>query len=422
LARAEDEAPTGYRRLIRRNSDFRFLWFGQIISLLGDWLNLIASAALIAMLTESGLAVGALFVIRMLAPFVVSPLAGVVADQFSRKYVLVFSDLARSITVLGFLFVREPDQVWLLYLLVATEAAISAFFFTARSAILPDIVSTAELGAANALGSATWSVMLALGAALGGLLSGLFGVYSAFVIDSFTFLASAFLILRIRRAIKPSHGGAVKTLGDGVRQYVEGLRYLSANADIFLITLHKAALGLMLGPSFNIVLVTISEKVFVLGIGGGIGLGLFLSAEGLGTGIGSIGTRYFTGDRERSLRLAIVVGYLLGSLGLAICAPLISFAGVLIGSLIRGVGGGIVWVFSTQLLLQLVPGQVRGRVFSSELAIFTLLSAIGAGLVGRLLDTSLGISGVAWIISILTLVPACFWTLWILRQAAQKRG
>jgi hypothetical protein len=65
------------------------LWFGQIVSLFGDWFNLIASAALVANLTESGFAVGGLFMIRKLAPFLASPFAGVVADRYNRKHVLI---------------------------------------------------------------------------------------------------------------------------------------------------------------------------------------------------------------------------------------------------------------------------------------------------------------------------------------------
>jgi MFS family permease len=77
---------------------------------------------------------------------------------------------------LGFLFVRSADQIWLLYLLTAIQLGISGFFFPARNAILPDITTKAELGAANALSSTTWSVMLALGAALGGLVSGIWSI------------------------------------------------------------------------------------------------------------------------------------------------------------------------------------------------------------------------------------------------------
>ena len=94
----------GYGTLVRGNPDFRNLWIGQIISLLGDWFNLIASASLVAALTDSELAVGALFVVRMLAPFAVTPIAGVAADRYNRKNLLIATDIIRAIAVLGFLY------------------------------------------------------------------------------------------------------------------------------------------------------------------------------------------------------------------------------------------------------------------------------------------------------------------------------
>ena len=160
---ANSSESIGYRELIHGNRNFRLLWLGQIISLLGDWFNFVASASLIAILTQSGFAVGSLFVVRMLAPFFISPIAGVVADRYNRKYTLIITDLARVVVAFGFLLVRTADDVWLLYVLTALQLGIGGFFFPTRNAILPDVVSSHELGAANALGSATWSVMLALG-------------------------------------------------------------------------------------------------------------------------------------------------------------------------------------------------------------------------------------------------------------------
>ena len=182
------DSPTGYFELIRKNANFRFLWFGQIVSLFGDWFNLIASAALVATLTESGFAVGGLFIVRMLAPFLTSPIAGVVADRYNRKYILFWADVLRGCTVFGFLLVRDASWIWLVYVLTALQLGISGFFFTARTAILPDLVESRAVGTANAITSATWSAMLALGAAAGGLVAGIFGVYPAFVIDGITFL------------------------------------------------------------------------------------------------------------------------------------------------------------------------------------------------------------------------------------------
>jgi len=131
--KAESHSPVGYGELIRDNANFRNLWLGQIISLLGDWFNLIASAALVAELTQSGFAVGGLFVVRMLAPFLISPIAGVVADRYNRKYILILTDILRAIVVLGFLWIREPQQVWLLYALTAIQLALSGFFFPTRT-------------------------------------------------------------------------------------------------------------------------------------------------------------------------------------------------------------------------------------------------------------------------------------------------
>lgn len=97
------QKPTGYLQLIRQNANFRNLWLGQVISLMGDWFNLIASASLVAHLTQSGLAVGGLFVARMLAQFFMGPFGGALADRFDRKRLLVVTDFARAVIVLGFL-------------------------------------------------------------------------------------------------------------------------------------------------------------------------------------------------------------------------------------------------------------------------------------------------------------------------------
>jgi MFS family permease len=389
------------------------LWFGQIISLLGDWFNLIASASLLALLTGSGLAIGSLYVVRMLAPFLVSPIAGVVADRYNRKTILIATDISRAIAVLGFLLVRDSGQVWLLYVLTAIQLGISGFFFPTRNAILPDVVSQRELGAANALSSATWSVMLALGAALGGIVSGVWGIYTAFTIDALTFLISAYFIFQIRLDHRPGLAGAGKSIWSVYQQYLDGLRFLGRHRDVLVISLHKAVVVLMAGSTFEIIQIAIARDVFVIGIGGGIGLGLMFAVNGIGSGLGPIVARAYTGDRNRPLRLAITLGYLLIALGYVIVAPLFSFSSVLLGAIVRGCGGGIVWVFSTQLLLQLVPNQLRGRIFATEFAIFSVMGAVGAAMVGGLLDSTLTISGVIWLLAGLILTPAILWGLWI---------
>jgi MFS family permease len=412
--------PSGYVSLVRQNPRFRNLWFGQIISLLGDWFNLIASASLIAQLTQSGFAVGGLFVIRMLAPFLISPFAGVAADRFNRKQIMVVTDLARALTVLGFLVVREPDQVWLLYVLTALQLAISGIFIPAQTAILPDIVDEKDLGTANTLTTTAWSVMLALGAAIGGLVSGIWGIYPAFVIDALSFLLSAGFILLIPYE-KPAGGvtGQV-SVGMALRAYIEGLAFLKDEVRILVIALAKAAMAITISGAFQVVQVALADRVYVIGEGGAISLGIMYAVFGVGSGLGPILTRWFTGDRERPLHIAIGLSFFITVFGLVIIAPLWGFGFVLFGMLLRSFGNGMNWVMSNQLLLQLVPNRVRGRVFSTEFAAFTLANAASTALAGYALDnTGLGVSGLLWVMAGLGLIPGVLWMVWIARRTKE---
>lgn len=419
LARTGDHSsPAGYLQVLRHNVDFRNLWLGQVVSLLGDWFNLIASAALVAHLSESGLAIGALFVVRMLAPFLISPFAGAWTDRYDRKKILVVTDLLRAVIVMGFLIVSEPHHLWLLYLLTGLQLAMSGVFYPARNAILPEIVSSKELGAANAISSVSWSAMLAFGAALGGLATGLWGIYPAFVIDSLTFVLSAFIIARIRARpllydptlIRPERRSLL-------REFLEGVRFLARESDLLSVSLLKPVAALTIAGASQVFQVRIAEQIFVVGEGGGLGLGLIYAAIGLGTGIGPVCLRYFTQDREGPMRAGIILAYFVAATGLSTVGTLASFPVVLLGMLLRGVGSGINWVFSTQLLLQTVPDRFRGRVFSTEYALLTLMNATGAATAGWVLDrTPIGLSLSLYILAGLTLAAGLLWAVHTVRR------
>ena len=410
----ETGKPVGYFELIRRNPNFRYLWGGQVVSLLGDWFNLIASAILIAELTGSGFAVGVLFTIRMLAPFLIAPIAGIFADRYNRKHLLIITDIVRAFIVVGFLFVQDENDVWLLYTLTTLLFAVSGFFTPARSAILPDVTSARELGTANTLGAATWSVMLAVGAAIGGLTTGFFGSQTAFVIDGLTFFVSAALLLQIKLPGPPSAAPGTPT-----RAKFTALRYMRQHPDILFIAMHKAAIALLLSAGFQVVQVEIAKNYFVIGVGGAISLGLMYGMNGIGSGIGPILARRWTGDQDRLLRRSISLGYLIGAFGLAITAPLFNLSTVLIGGFFRSIGGGIAWVFSTQLLLQSAPNQIRGRVFGIEFAFFTLMGSIGTAIVGAMLD-QFHVRTILWGMAGLPLIPAVLWWLWQARYSRMQ--
>jgi MFS family permease len=181
-----------------------------------------------------------------------------------------------------------------------------------------------------------------------------------------------------------------------------------------MIAMQKAMLSLVNFTAFQVIQVSIAEQVFVLGAGGGIGLGLMFGFGGLGSALSPIIARRFSGDREPALRRAILVGYAVAAVGLLIAAPLASFGLVLLGATTRAVGGAVIWVFTSQLLLQKVPNRVQGRVFASEFAMFTLAGAVGSGVVGRLID-GVGISASIYWLAGLTLLPGMMWAIWLIR-------
>lgn len=413
----------GYLELIRTNRNFKYLWFGQIVSLLGDWFNLIASAALIAQLTGSGLAIGGLFIVRWLAPFFVSPIAGVLADRYNRRNILILTDIGRAVTVLGFLFIHNEQFLWLLYVLTAVQLGISGVFFPTRNAILPDIVEERAIGTANAITSATWSVMLAVGAALGGMSAGYFGIYPSFMIDSATFVISALIIARIK--IPPcsakEDGACIERKGSFLTEYREGIQYLLCHRDILVITLIKPLAFFTAIGGLQVLQVMIADQVFPIGKASGFSLGFMFMMVGMGTGISPFIARKWTGDEESRLRKTIVLGFVLVAVAMSVIATLKSFPIILCGLLIEGLGSGIIWVFSTQLLLSLTDETVRGRVFSTEFAFLTLANAISAACVGFLTDfPSLGIQWTAFIMSLAVLIPGLLWYTWI-RSLKWKR-
>jgi MFS family permease len=437
-----------YLTLLRENRNYRNLWLGSVISQLGDWFNLLASAELIATLTNSGVALSYLFLARFLPLFVFSPIAGVLADRFDRRRIMIISDLLRAGIVLTFLLVRSADQVWIFYLLMVLQFTLSALFVPARTAVLANVVAEKDLVAANALDSLTWSTMLALGAFLGGLVAALFGAAAAFVADALTFLLSAWFISRIvlLKAI-PTADGRPLTAGAPLlprpsapplpspiaapRRFaaLEGFRYLLQEPFILGIALAKAGGSLVWG-AINVLEVTYANEVFGpslpdwLGVedGGTAVLGLIYVTAGLGTGLGPLFLRRWLGDAPRRLFGGISAGFVVMVLGIWSLAQAPTLLLFLLATLLRTVGTGTLWVFSAALLQMLVPDQYRGRVFAFEFAVLTLTQSISVYLAGALQDRGWTVQQITLMLTGLGLVTTSMWLAFHLANRASLRA
>ncbi|HEX2639760.1 MAG TPA: MFS transporter, partial [Pyrinomonadaceae bacterium] len=118
-----------YRELVTGNRNFRNLLIGQVISELGNWFNFIASLGLVRLVSEaSPMAAGILFAARLLPFAVASPLAGTFVDRFSRRQVMIITDLTRVGVALAFLLVRSADDLWIAYVATALLSIFGAFF------------------------------------------------------------------------------------------------------------------------------------------------------------------------------------------------------------------------------------------------------------------------------------------------------
>ncbi len=382
----ERQPSVGYRELLRGNRSFRFLWLGQVVSQMGDWFDTIAVYTITLRLTGSSRSVALIMVARFLPSVVMGPLSGVVADRFSRRTIMITADLLRAVVVLGFLFVRRPDQMWLIYLLTVLQLAFSTFFEPAKTAAIPSIVSSRELLPANAIAAVTWSVMLTLGAAIGGFVAGIFGTDVAFLLDSLTFVASAVLILSVKFPKRAPRAKAKLSVGKalGITDTIEGARYVKHRSRVLAYLLVKPAWGV--GGGILTLLAVFGEKVFPVAGKTATGIGVLFTARGIGTAIGPMVARRWAGETRKQMQNAIGIAFLIGGTFYIAFGVSRNFWLALLFLAIAHTGGSILWVFSTVLLQQSVEDKFRGRVFAAEMALVTLTMAASNYLVGELMD------------------------------------
>ena len=401
-----------YLSLLRSNRNFRLLYIGQTISQLGDWFNAVAVYALLLDLTGSATAVAWMMITQFLPIALVGPVAGVVVDRVNRRRLMIGADILRGCVILGLLLVRRPDQVWLAYVVMAITIAASGFFEPARTATIPNVTTADELLPANALSSATWAAMLAIGASVGGIVTAVAGRNVAFALNAVSFFASALFLANTRYdatpppSVRPA-GWAALT---GVHDLVEGFRYVRRHSHVAALMCVKGGWGLAGGVL--LLLAVFGQRVFPVGTGSAAGIGILYGARGVGAAFGPIALRFIIGHSPRRLRRSIGPAFfIVGVFYVALSgAPTLIVAALCV--LCAHVGGSILWVFSTVLLQLEVPDRFRGRVFAAELALVTLVSSVSSYWTGyeldrigrspRLLSLALGmmfcVPGLLWLI------------------------
>ena len=320
--------------LLRRNRGFRSLFFASVISLGGDWFLWVAINSLIYEATHKALYVGLAILAQEFAFFLASPIGGVLADRVDRRKLMIVCDLARAVICVAFLLVGS-DRLWLAYVLLPLLASFAAPFDPAFSAATPNVVDRGDLPAANALNGSLWGTMLAVGAGLGGVVSGAFGADTAFLVDAVSFLVSAALLMSIRRRFSESrhetteHPSAI----DATRE-----TWRFARRDRRVLSLLAVKFGFGAAAGLLALIPVMALDVFKAG---NVGFGLLMAARGVGALIGPFLGHRIAGAGHRRLFPAIGLSLAVFGLGyMALgAAPSLAIAAVTI--CVAHLGGGI---------------------------------------------------------------------------------
>jgi MFS family permease len=356
-----------------RNVRFMRLWVGQGISFVGDYVSMVALVILVVEISGSATAVGGVLVARLL-PTLASPLFGVLADRLDRRVVLVASDLARAVLVLGLVFVRDLIALYVLAFLIGLARA---FFTPTVRAAFPSVVAEGNLTKANAIISGTFSVSITLGPALGGLLVASVGVNAAFVLDSATYLISAILLSRI--PLPRPQGEREGTL---VRELRAGFAYLGRA---------RVPMALVMGAfllNFTTDLTVPAEAFLARETfgAGSVGYGLLVSVWGGGMIVGSA----LAAVLENRLNLIIIYLVSIFIWGLALVGTGLAPAFVIaLGALaVAGVSNGVDNVATDTVLQRRVPDIFLGRVFSVRFLGYTVGEALAYQVGGLTMDAT----------------------------------
>jgi MFS family permease len=356
------------------NARFLRLWIGQGASFIGDAVSMVALVVLVVQVTGSASAVGGALVARLL-PTIASPLAGVIADRVDRRIVLVASDLARAVLVLGLVFARDLATIYVLVFLMGLARTV--FNPTVRAAF-PSVVGGGDLTRANALISGTFSTSIMVGPALGGLLVASIGVDAAFLADAVTYLVSAILLSTVplphpRRESEEEAGF--------VRELRSGFGYLLGT---------RVPLAIVVGAFLTILTInaTVPAEVFLAKEtfgAGDVGYGLLVSLWGGGMVLGSA-MMAVLGNRI-NLVLLYFLSIFVGTSALVGTGLAPAFILALGALTVEGAATGIDNVATDTILQKRVPEAFLGRVFSIRFLAYSAGEALAYPLGGLLVDT-----------------------------------
>jgi MFS family permease len=366
---------------LRDSVPYRALWIGQIVSLIGTQMRLVAVPFQVYTITGSTVAVGFVGLVEVVPLIALSIIGGSIADTFDRRKVMFVATLGLMLDsiVLAVLSFRGDPALWSIYALTALGSAFEAVDRPPRAAIIPDLISEAQVPAAIALRQVSYQITHIAGPALGGLIIAAFGgpgwVHAA---DAATFVA-VLIALRWIPAQPPHVGERADDEGRlSMRLVKEGVSFSLRTpliSSIFVIDLIAMIFGMP-----RAVFPQLADETFGLGAAG---LGLLYAAPSAGALLGALTTGWVKHVQRQGIAVVLAVavwGAAIAAAGLSLFSLLLTLAFLAIA----GAADVVSAVFRGTILLEATPINLRGRVQALNLMVVSGGPRIGdleAGLV-----------------------------------------
>jgi len=370
-----------------RHRNFALLWTGGLISLIGNWILIVAMPFHIYAVTDSALLTSA-WLMAFIAPGVLfGSVAGVFVDRWDRKRTMVVTSLMQAVIILVLLFAQSAEWIWLVYVVAFIESSLAQFFSPAENALLPSLVGEEHLMSANSLNSMNDNLARLIGPAIGGALLGLVGLSSVVLLDAASYAIAAVLILLVSTptaVTSPAPPEAPATKGSRWmkvwREWLAGLQ-LVRHHRILAGTFTVVGIALLGDAIISAILVVFVQDVMGLS---SVEFGWMMTARGIGGLVGGLLLAQI--GRKWTPAQLITGGFMLAGILILIIVNFPTLVVVLPGLVLVGIPAIVSFVSVQTLLQQETEDAFRGRVFGTFGTTITLLMLVGSGLGGVLAD------------------------------------
>ncbi len=367
-------------QVVKKYRNFRYLLAGQYASELGNWFNFIAGAGLVRSITGSSVAaITTLLICRTLPWALLMPFAGTLADRVSRWKLMLITDIVRIFLALSFLFIENPEDLWIAYVGSVLMSVAASLFDGAKSAVTPNLVGKDGLLAGTALMFSSRFLLMAVGNALGGIAASYFGYKVAFIINSLSFLVSAYTIWLIPEAATAKEETKNRIKEAFFKEMWEGFQFIKNRPFVFTIVLMNLiwAFG---GGAIQLILERLGGVVYAEKEqwSADFAVGMLWAANGLGLATGMfIAHRIGTWIEKKGLTSAFI-GW-----SLIIQGVLFAIAGIMptlwlscLIFFISRVVIGVEYAMQETLFQHALPDYIRGRISTLdrglEITVFSL--------------------------------------------------